>query len=177
MSENETPPTPPVVPSAPAAASLPLFDSSSGAPTPIQPTAPAPTVPLRAAGAPLVGAPTIKLATTNAPVGAPTIALRTANTPFTTAGAASIALPKATVSITPPTRPLSPGGFAATQKPTFSSEEEPDDETGAETFAKILASVGFAAALVVLGIQFKISSIWIGVEDNNKQGEWSQLLE
>jgi hypothetical protein len=160
----------------------------------MKPPAPAPTIPLRTTGAPTVGAPTIKLATSNAPVGAPTIALKTANTPLPGAGAptialktantpiavggaATVALPKATVALNPPTKPLSPTGAAATQKPTLSSVEEVEDETGADTFAKILAGVGLVAALVVLGIQLKMSNIWIGVEDNDRQGDWSQLLE
>jgi hypothetical protein len=55
--------------------------------------------------------------------------------------------------------------------------EEAEDETGADTFTKILAGVGLVAALVVLGVQLKISNIWIGAEDNDRQGEWSLLLE
>jgi len=55
--------------------------------------------------------------------------------------------------------------------------EEAEDESGAGTFTKVLAGVGLVAALLVLGIQLKISNIWIGAEDNDRQGEWSQLLE
>jgi tRNA A37 threonylcarbamoyladenosine synthetase subunit TsaC/SUA5/YrdC len=139
-----------------------------------------------------VGAPTIKLVTTNAPLGAPTIALKTANTPLPGAptialktanaplvagGAATIPLPKATVALNPPTKPLSPTSAAATQKPTLSTVEEAEDETGADTFAKVLAGVGLVAALLVLGIQLKISNIWIGAEDNDRNGDWSLLLE
>jgi hypothetical protein len=113
-------------------------------------------------------------------VGAPTIALKTANAPLpggTGAGAPTVSLPKATVALNPPTRPLSPTGAAATQKPTLSTMEEPEDETGAGTFAKILAGVGLVAAIVVLSLQLKISSIWIGAEDNDRIDDWSLLLE
>jgi hypothetical protein len=55
--------------------------------------------------------------------------------------------------------------------------EEVEDETGAGTFAKVLAGVGLVAALLVLGIQLKISNIWIGAEDNDRNGDWSLLLE
>lgn len=188
------PPTPPIAPPAPSAVRPPMIQPPSGAPTAMKPPAPAPTIPLRTAGPPTMGAPTIRLATSNVPVGAPTIALKTANiplagtgaptialktanTPLPVAGAATVSLPKATVALNPPTKPLSPIGVAATQKPTLSTLEEAEDETGAGTFAKVLASVGLVAALVVLGIQLKISSIWIGAEDNVRNGEWSLLLE
>lgn len=177
------PPTPPIAPPAP---------SASGAP---KPPTPAPTIPLRTSGAPSApGAPTIKLSTSNAPVGAPTIALKTANTPLPGAGAptvplktantplpgggaSTVALPKATVALNPPTKPLSPTGVAGTQRPTLSSEEDADDESGAGTFSKILAGAGLVAALVVLGIQLSISNIWIGAKDNDRAGDWSLLLE
>lgn len=179
---------PPVAPPVPTAAQPP-----SGAPTAPRPPAPAPTIPLRTAGAPTVGAPTIKLATSNAPVGAPTIALKTtntplpgtgaptialktANTPLPGGGAPTIALPKATVALNPPTKPLSPTSVAATQKPTLTTLEDVEDESGAETFTKILAGVGLVAALVVLGIQLKISSIWIA-KDDIRPDDWSLLLE
>lgn len=188
------PPTPPIAPPAPSAVRPPMIQPPSGAPTAMKPPAPAPTIPLRTAGPPTMGAPTIRLATSNVPVGAPTIALKTANiplsgtgaptialktanTPLPVAGAATVSLPKATVALNPPTKPLSPIGAAVTQKPTLSTLEEAEDETGADTFAKVLASVGLVAALVVLGIQLKISSIWIGAEDNVRNGEWSLLLE
>lgn len=89
-----------------------------------------------------------------------------------------MALPKATVALNPPTKPLSPTSVAAaTQKPTLATLEEPEDESGASTFSKILAGVGLVAAIVVLGIQLKISNIWISVEDNDRPGDWSLLLE
>ena len=127
----------------------------------------------------MAGAPTIKLATSNAPVGAPTIALKTANAPLP-GGAPTVSLPKATVALNPPTKPLSPTSAAATQKPTLSRMEDGEngeDETGADTFGKILAGVGLVAALIVLGLQLKVANIWIGAEDAESPGDWSQLIE
>lgn len=187
MSENEIPPTPPTPPIAPKA---PM-------PT-IAPSVAAPTIKFVTTNSP-VGAPTIQLKTANTPLsssGAPTVPLKPANTPLPSSGAPTIqlkkpastplplsgipvtvALPKATVAITPPTKPIGPGNFGSTQKPTLFSEEEPEDETGAGTFAKILAGVGLVAALVLLGIQLNMTNIWVNVEDNNMRGDWSQLLE
>jgi hypothetical protein len=162
----------PVAPPTPAAPRPPVIQPPSGAPTTPRAPTPAPTIPLRTAGAPTVGAPTIKLATKNAPIGAPTIALKTANAPLL-GGASTVALPKATVALSPPTKPLTPTSASATQNPTLSTVEEIEDETGADTFTKILAGVGLAAALIVLGVQLKMANIWIGVEE----GGWSLLLE
>jgi|TARA_B110000037_G_scaffold115927_1_gene133145 hypothetical protein len=139
------------------------------------PTAGAPTIRLATTNAP-VGAPTIKLATTNAPVGAPTIALKTAKAPLP-GGAPTVALPKATVAINPPTKPLNPTTAAATQWPTLSAQEHGADESGSDTFTKILAGVGLVAALVVLGLQLKVANIWIGAEDADPPDDWSRLLE
>lgn len=175
------PPTPPVAPPAPTATPPAATLPPSGAPTAPRIPVPAPTIPLRtASGPPTAGAPTIKLATSNVPVGAPTIALKTANAPLPGGpggGAPTVALPKATVALNPPTKPLSPTGAAATQKPTLSTMEEQEDETGAGTFSKILAGVGLVAAIVVLSLQLKVASIWIGAEDNDRVGDWSLLLE
>lgn len=110
-------------------------------------------------------------------MGAPTIALKTANAPLPGGGAPTVSLPKATVPLNPPTKPLSPTTAAATQKPTLSTMEEPEDETGADTFSKILAGVGLVAAIVVLSLQLKISNIWISAADNDRTGDWSLLLE
>jgi hypothetical protein len=113
-------------------------------------------------------------------MGAPTIALKTANAPLPGGrggGAPTVSLPKATVALNPPTKPLSPTTAAATQKPTLSTMEEPEDETGAGTFSKILAGVGLVAAIVVLSLQLKTSNIWISAEDNDRTGDWSLLLE
>ena len=140
----------------------------------------APTIKLATKNTP-VGAPTIALKTANTPLpgaGAPTIALKTANVPLAAGGAATVSLPKATVALNPPTKPLSPPTSPpVSQKPLLSTVEEAEDETGAGTFAKVLAGVGLGAALLVLGIQLKISNIWIGAEDNDRNGDWSLLLE
>jgi len=143
----------------------------AGSPTVAGPPAPAPTIPLRTAGS-----PTVRLATTNTPIGAATIALKTANTPLP-GGAPTVSLPKATVALNPPTKPLSPTSAAATKRPTLSAVVDGEDESGAETFTKILAGVGLVAALVVLGLQLKVADIWIGAEDADSPGDWSQLLE
>lgn len=169
------PVSPPTTPKPPTA-TIPV---PSGAPTAPRAPAPAPTIPLRTAGGsrpPTVGAPTIRLATTNAPIGAPTIALKTAKAPLP-GGAPTVALPKATVALNPPTKPLSPTSAAATQRPTLSAQEDGDDESGSDTFTKILAGVGLVAALVVLGLQLKVANIWIGAEDAETPDDWSRLLE
>lgn len=153
----------------------------------------------------------MKLATTNSPIGAPTIPLKTANAPFGTASptaplsaAKTGVLPKATVSLNPPTQPLSPMGAATrplgaagstATKPltpsaaaattvrsaTLSAVEPEADETGASTFVKILAGVGFVAACVVLGLQLKMSHIWLSdeafVETTGGKVDWMQILE
>ena len=191
-----TPPpsAPPVRPPTPSVGVVrpPTPGYAGGSPSPTAamptptgpPTAPrpqAPTVPLRTAGGgpPSVGAPTIRLATTNAPIGAPTIALKTANSPLPGGGTgkATVALPKATVALNPPTRPLSPTSPSGTQQMPTLSEADDSDESGAGTFMKILAGVGLVAALVVLGLQLKVSDIWISAKDAETPGDWSQLLE
>jgi hypothetical protein len=175
------PPTPPVAPPVPVAPKPPTATAPpSGAPTAPRAPVPAPTIPLRTASPPTAGAPTIRLATSNAPVGAPTIALKTANAPLPGGiggGAPTVSLPKATVALSPPTKPLTPTSAAATQKPTLSTMEETEDESGADTFSKILAGVGLAAAIILLGVQLKLAGIWIGAEDNEFKGQWSQLLD
>lgn len=155
-------PTPPVVPSAaskPPTATIPM------AAAPAAPRTPAP-------------APTIRLATSRAPIGAPTISLKTANAPLPGgSGAPTVSLPKATVALNPPTKPLTPAAAAGTQSATLASVEEDEDESGANTFANILAGVGLVAAIVVLALQLKVANVWIGAEDAESPGDWSQLLE
>lgn len=110
-------------------------------------------------------------------MGAPTIALKTAGGTLPGAAKPGATLPKATVALSPPTKPLTPTSPGT--KPAVTSYEEPDevDESGAATFFTILAGVGFAAALIVLGIQLKVASTWINAEDNPDSGSWSQLIE
>ena len=159
------PPVRPPIPGGPPTATVP------GAP---RPNSPAPTIPLRTAGPPTMSpAPTIRLATTGAPTspglpGAP---------PRPAVGAPTIALPKATVQLQPPTQPLGTSFSAPSQAGTLKVADEDEDEDGNDGLANILSIVGFAAALVVLGLQLKTANIWISAEDNAKKGEWAQLLE
>lgn len=77
------------------------------------------------------------------------------------------------------TRPLTPSAAAATtvRHATLSAVEPEEDETGASTFIKVLSGVGLVAAIVVLSLQLKMSSIWIDAEDFEYQGDWMQILE
>jgi hypothetical protein len=53
-----------------------------------------------------------------------------------------------------------------------------DEEEGAnEGVVKILAGVGFAAAIALLAFQLMLANTWISVDDNPKKGDWSQLFE
>ena len=132
-----------------------------------RPTAPAPTIPLRTAGAPAAGspAPTIRLATSAAPIG--TGALKPGGAP---------SLPKATVQLSAPTQPLGTSFPSASQAATLQMED--DEEEGAnEGVVNILAGVGFAAALAILAFQLMLAKTWISAEDNPRTGDWSQLIE
>ncbi len=74
----------------------------------------------------------------------------------------------------PPTSPIGTSGAA--QAPTLFVEEDEDAEPH-EGAVKVLAGVGFAAALLVLVLQLMLASHWISAEDNPKSGDWSQLIE
>jgi hypothetical protein len=147
---------------------------------------------------PTAGMPTMKLATSNAPVGAPTIALKTAGLPplgtatptaLSSPSAQTASLPKATVSLNPPTKPLSPVGSATKplspisagaktiKQATLSTSEQDDIESGASGFTKILAGVGLAAAILVLSLQLKMSNIWLNADDFEYPGDWMQILK
>ena len=128
------------------------------------PTAPAPTIPLRPVGAPTGGAPapTIRLATSSA-----TSALRP--------GGGAPTLPKATVQLQAPTQPLGTS-FPTAQVTALKLEEEEEEETNTGLI-KLLAGLGFAAAVAVLVMQLMIAKTWISVDDNPKQGDWMQLFE
>lgn len=174
--------SPPAVPSATVSMAPPVRPPVPGAPPtptggPPRPPAPAPTIPLRPSGAPTVGpAPTIRLATSPVagavkPAGAPTVPLRPVG-----AGAPTIALPKATVQLQPPTQPLGTAFSAKPQLATVQADEEEEEEAG-EGVIKILSGVGFAAALIVLIFQLMAANTWISVEDNpNKEEGWMQLM-
>lgn len=173
---------PPAVPSATVPMAPPVRPPVPGAPpTPTapptaapRPTAPAPTIPLRTAGAPGAPspAPTIKLATSAAPIG--TGALKPPGSPSLPGGTPT--LPKATVQLQAPTQPLGTSIPSASQAATLQVED--DEEEGAnEGVVKILAGVGFAAAIALLAFQLVLANKWISVEDNPKPGDWSQLLD
>ena len=149
----------------------------------------------------------MKLATTNSPVGAPTIALKSTNAPFGTASPTAPALssaktgvlPKATVALNPPTQPLSPMGAAtrplgaagAATRPlspsasaattvrssTLSAVEQEAEESGASGFLKILSGVGCLAACTVLGLQLKMSNIWLTDDEFPKKGQWMAIFD
>jgi hypothetical protein len=91
-------------------------------------------------------------------------------------GAPTIALPKATVQLQPPTQPLGTS-FPATQVGTLAAAEEEEETETNEGIINILSIVGFVAALVVLTLQLMTASTWINAEDNQNKGQWSQLME
>ena len=148
------PPTPTVSAPAPPVATV----SAPSASIP----APAPTIPLKTAGPPTARpapAPTIRLNT--GATGAPTVPLRTApRTGFAPgAPANTVALPKATVQLAPPTQPLSTGSLSATQMATLQSE---DEEEGSDTVTTVLSIFGFLAACGVLAFQCMTVNLWEG---------------
>jgi hypothetical protein len=85
-------------------------------------------------------------------------------------------LPKATVQLQAPTQPLGTSLSSPTQAVTMRVEED-EEEEGNDTVVKVLAGVGFAAALAVLAFQLMVAKTWINAEDNPKTGDWSQLIE
>jgi len=113
-------------------------------------------------------------------MGAPTVALRPGapSTPGTAPSlpGSSPTLPKATVQLQAPTQPLGTSFPSASKAATLAVEDEEEEEANVGV-VKILAGVGFAAALLVLGFQLKISKIWITAKDNQRVGDWSQLIE
>ncbi|MEO5712579.1 MAG: hypothetical protein ABIT37_03750 [Luteolibacter sp.] len=158
------PPVRPPIPGGPPTATVP-----GGAP---RPPAPAPTIPLRTAGGPptMSPAPTIRLATSPGAPGLPGAA-RPAG------GAPTIALPKATVQLQPPTQPLGTSFSAPSQAGTLAGADDDEDEGSGEGLANILSIVGFVAALAVLTFQLLTANTWINAEDNAKKGDWMQLME
>ncbi|MGC4016730.1 MAG: hypothetical protein QM755_19780 [Luteolibacter sp.] len=167
----------------PPSPTAPPAPTIGGAP---RPPAPAPTIPLRPAGAPTVpGAPTAPGGAPRPPGPAPTIPLRPAGTPtLPGAGAAggvaapgpTVALPKATVQLQAPTQPI-----GTNPRPSFSQAatlqgEDEEEAAGGEGIAKALSVVGFIAALAVLGFQLMIADTWISAKDNPEQGSWGQLF-
>jgi hypothetical protein len=164
---------PPAVPSAtvpmapPVKPPVPTAPTVGGAP---RPPAPAPTIPLRTAGAPTVGGgPGPK-----AP--APTIPLRTAGAaPTKPGGSPTIALPKATVPLQAPTQPLGTSFSSPSQAATLSLDDDDDGEEN-EGLLKVLSLVGFIAAVVVLSFQLMTASAWISAPDSENPGDWTKLM-
>jgi len=159
---------PPAVPSATMPISPPVRPPVPGAP-PV-PTAPAPTIPLRPVGSPTAApAPTIRLASSSA-----TSALRP--------GGGAPTLPKATVQLQAPTQPLGTS-FPTAQVSSLKVEDDEEEEANAG-LNKILAGLGFAAAVAVLVSQGMIAKTWISVDDpdpahveTNKAGDWLRLIQ
>lgn len=52
-----------------------------------------------------------------------------------------------------------------------------EDEPEVPTSIKVLAGLGLAAACVVLGLQLKMSKIWISDEDFEMKDDWTAILE
>ena len=164
---------PPAVPSATVPMAPPVRPPVPGAPPtptggPPRPPAPAPTIPLRTAGAApaMAPAPTIRLATS-----APTGAVKPGG------ASPTMALPKATVQLQVPTQPLGTSFSAPSQMSTMQADND-EEETGNDGLASILSGVGLAAAVIVLAFQLMAASNWISAEDRGeKKGDWMQLLE
>jgi hypothetical protein len=110
-------------------------------------------------------APTIRLASA-----APTGAIRPGG-----GAPPTIALPKATVQLPAPTRPLGTSFSASPQMATMQAEEEEESEE-TDGLSKVLSGIGFAAALVVLALQLTTASTWINAEDSPTKGDWMQLF-
>ena len=153
---------PPAVPSATVPMAPPTRPPVAGGSAPPTPTAPTPTIPLRAAGAPMAApAPTIRLATSSAtgpmrPGGAPT-------------------LPKATVQLQVPGQPM--GTLPAPSMASTFKVEEEEEQVPTSPLVTILAGVAMAAAVILLICQLMLANIWISAEDNPKSSDgWSQLL-
>lgn len=86
-----------------------------------------------------------------------------------------MALPKATVQLQTPTAPLGTS-FSSPSQMAAQADDEEDDDAG-EGLGKILAGVGFAAALAVLAFQLMAANTWIGAKDAKSPGDWMQLLD
>jgi hypothetical protein len=109
-------------------------------------------------------APTIRLAAAT-----PTGAIRPGGGPAT-----GMVLPKATVQLQSPTQPL--GTSFSTTSQAASLQLEDEEEEAGSGLLKVLAVVGFAAALVVLSLQLMTANVWINAEDSSAKGDWMQLF-
>lgn len=157
-------PTVRVAPTAPGAPAAPTAPLAGGAP---RPPAPAPTIPLKtapAAGAPRPAA-TIPLKTGPAAPAAPGTAPTRPGLPG--GGASTVALPKATVQLQPPSQPNVGIPASASTLTVVEDEEEAEEPK----LAGILSAVGFVAALVVLYLQIGIVKSRADAPDNPNQGQ------
>lgn len=168
-------PRPPMAPSAPTAPMAPPPSATvPGGPPRPSPAAPAPTIPLRTPGAPSAGgapSPTIRLATSTAPIGAgggaaPTVPLRTAGAP---------ALPRATVPLQTPSQPMT-AGLSPSQMGTMRVDDDEDEGAAGETAANVLSIFAFLAACVVIFFQYKAADTWVNAEDNPRTDGWKQII-
>ena len=169
------PPTPtaPKPPTATAPVSVPKAPDAPG-----KAPAPAPTIQLKTAPGGKPGAPapmpTIKLNTgggaTAPPSGPPTAG-------GTPSPGATVALPKATVQLNPPTQPLGTQAPAASQMATMKVSED-DSESGGDGISNILSILGFLGAAAVIAIQLMTAAVWLGTDsDGEKQPiEWGNLF-
>jgi hypothetical protein len=74
----------------------------------------------------------------------------------------TVALPKATVQLAPPTQPMSPGGLSPTQMGTLPLGEYGGEEEGSDTLTTVLSIFGFLAACAVLAFQCMTVTVWDG---------------
>lgn len=175
-------PSAPKPPTATAPGGAPPAPSAPGGGAPSAP-APAPTIQLKTApaNAPGAPAPTIKLntpGTAPAQPGAPTAPAGGAP-----AGGApgapgpTVALPKATVQLNPPTQPLGSSAAPASQMATMKVSEE-ESSTGNEGIVNVLAILGFLGAAAVIALQLMTSAVWLGTDSDGQEQpvEWGNLF-
>jgi hypothetical protein len=70
----------------------------------------------------------------------------------------TVALPKATVQLAPPTQPMITGSVSATQMATIQAED--DEDAGSDTMSTVLSIFGFLAACGVIAFQIMTYKIW-----------------
>ena len=192
-------PTAPTVGGAPRPpAPAPTIALKKGPPTA---PAPAPTIPLKTGAPSAVPTPTVKLATTKAPIGtaplrppgppgAPSLPATTALKPTPSLPGSPLSpgitpplpgamptLPKATVQLQPPTQPIGTVAPSLTQAATLKVEEDQEDGGATGTLLKVLSGLGLAAALALLAFQLMLADVWISVDDNPNPGVWSQIFD
>lgn len=154
---------PTAAPRPPVVAPRPVLSSAPAAPAIVKPaTAPAAKPPMMASsGAP----PTVKLASSAPSVVTP------APTPTVKLG--SVGLPVSAAKLPAITQPM-----AAASKIQFAQAEEiEEDAPSGEMLSKILVSVALLTVLIFLAIELMVSNIWINAPDNDRAGDWTQLLE